>query len=88
MKKTQTILIKGAGEKASAVAHWLFTNGFKRLVMTDISYPLAERRGVCFCEAAIEKTKEVKGVTAEMAEPSTHYCLKKSSPSLLLLRKN
>lgn len=70
MKKTQTILIKGAGEKASAVAHGLFSNGFKRLIMTDISYPLAERRGVCFCEAAIEQIKEVKGVTVEKAEPS------------------
>ena len=70
MEKTQTILIKGAGEKASAVAHWLFNNGFKRLIMTDISYPLAERRGVCFCEAAIEETKEVKGVTAQKANPS------------------
>ncbi|MGD9160633.1 MAG: hypothetical protein PVG39_19610, partial [Desulfobacteraceae bacterium] len=70
MKKTQTILIKGAGEKASAVAHGLFSNGFKRLIMTDIPYPLAERRGVCFCEAAIDQIKEVKGVTAAKAEPS------------------
>lgn len=70
MKNTQTILIKGAGEKASAVAHELFSNGFKRLIMTDISYPLAERRGVCFCEAAIEGKKEVNGVIAEKAEPS------------------
>ncbi len=66
----KTILIKGAGEKASAVAHWLFNNGFKKIIMTDIAYPLAERRGVCFCEAAIEQTKEVKGVTCEKAESS------------------
>ena len=70
MNNKQTILIKGAGEKASAVAHWLFNNGFKKLIMTDISYPLAERRGVCFCEAAIDNTKEVKGVTAEKADSS------------------
>lgn len=70
MKKTQTILIKGAGEKASAVAHDLFSNGYKRIIMTDLPYPLAERRGVCFCEAVIEQKKEVKGVTAEKAESS------------------
>lgn len=59
MNRTRTILIKGAGEKASAVAHGLSTNGFKRIMMTDISYPLAERRGVCFSEAAIEYHKDV-----------------------------
>ena len=36
MEKTKTILIKGAGEKASAVAHGLFSNGYKRLIMTII----------------------------------------------------
>ena len=70
MEKTLTILIKGAGEKASAVAHKLFSSGYKKVIMTDIAYPLAERRGVCFCEAAIEQKKEVKGITAEKAEPS------------------
>lgn len=70
MKKKETILIKGAGEKASAVAHRLFTNGYKRIIMTDLPYPLAERRGVCFCEAAIEQKKEVNGITAEKADPS------------------
>lgn len=70
MKKTQTILIKGAGEKASAVAHGLFTNGFKRLIMTEIPCPLAERRGVCFCEAAIDGQKDVKGVICQKIEPS------------------
>lgn len=70
MKKIQTILIKGAGEKASAVAYGLFSNGYKRIIMTDLPYPLAERRGVCFCEAAIEQKKEVKGVVCEKAESS------------------
>ena len=70
MNKLLTILIKGAGEKASAVAHELFSNGFTRLIMTDLPYPLAERRGVCFCEAAIEQRKEVKGIVCEKADPS------------------
>jgi len=70
IQKNQTILIKGAGEKASAVAHGLYTNGYHKLIMTDISYPLAERRGVCFSEAAIDQKKEVHGVTCEKAESS------------------
>lgn len=68
--KKEIILIKGAGEKASAVAHHLFSNGYKQIILTDLPYPLAERRGVCFCEAAIEQKKEVKGIVCQKAEPS------------------
>jgi xanthine dehydrogenase accessory factor len=70
MKNNITILIKGAGEKASAVAWGLFTHGYKRLVMTDIENPLAERRGVCFSEAAFDIKKEIEGVTAEKSSAS------------------
>jgi xanthine dehydrogenase accessory factor len=70
MKNNITILIKGAGEKASAVAWGLFSHGFKRLLMTDIENPLAERRGVCFSEAAFDKKKEIEGVTAEKCSDS------------------
>lgn len=70
MEINQTILIKSAGEKASAIALGLFSNGFKKLILTDTSFPLAERRGVCFCEAVIEQKKEVSGITCEKAEPS------------------
>lgn len=38
--------------------------------MTDTPCPLAERRAVCFCEAMIDHKKEIKGVTAEKADPS------------------
>lgn len=69
-EKKQTILILGAGEKASAVAHGLFSKGFKRLIMTDQPLPIAERRGVTFSEAAIDKKKEVDGVICEKAEYS------------------
>jgi xanthine dehydrogenase accessory factor len=82
MEKKQTILIKGAGEKASAVAHGLFSDGYKRIIMTDIDYPLAERRGVCFSEAAIEQKKEIKGVVCEKAEQSV------DSVMTILARKN
>ncbi len=59
------ILIKGAGEKASAVAHLLHQRGLRRIVMTDLAVPLTERRGVSFCEAVIDERMEVGGVTAQ-----------------------
>lgn len=68
--KDNTILIKGAGEKASAVAHRLHQCGFRRIAMTDLPIPLAERRGVSFCEAIIDGQKEVSGVVSQRAEPS------------------
>lgn len=68
--KTQTILIKGAGEKASAVTHGLYKNGYEKLIMTDTDFPLAERRGVCFCEAVFDRKKEVDGVVCEKTGPS------------------
>ncbi len=58
-----TVLIKGAGEMATGVAHRLFRSGF-RLCLTEIAEPLAVRRGVSFCEAVFEKEKEVEGVKA------------------------
>ncbi len=67
MKNNVTILIKGAGEKASAVAWGLYSHGYKRVLMTDIENPLAERRGVCFSEAAFDIKKEIEGVTVEKA---------------------
>ncbi|NLA75080.1 MAG: EF2563 family selenium-dependent molybdenum hydroxylase system protein [Deltaproteobacteria bacterium] len=70
MEKKETILIKGAGEKASAVAWGLYSHGFSRLLMTDIENPLAERRGVCFSEAAFDNKKEIEGVTVEKSSLS------------------
>jgi xanthine dehydrogenase accessory factor len=61
------ILIKGAGEMATGVAHRLFRSGF-RLCLTEIAEPLAVRRGVSFCEAVFEKEKAVEGVTARLVQ--------------------
>ena len=68
--KNKVVLIKGAGEKASAVAHRLHQAGLNKIVMTDLPVPLAERRGACFCEAIIDGHKQVSGVLAQRAEPS------------------
>lgn len=69
-RQNRSILVKGAGEKATAVAHRLYRAGLKRILMTDLPNPRAERRGVSFCEAVTEGTKEVCGVTAQRVEPS------------------
>lgn len=61
----RTILIKGAGEKASAVACGLYEAGFKMIVMTDLSLPRSERRTVCFSEAIIDGRQEIEGLAAE-----------------------
>ena len=55
------ILIKGAGEMASAVAHRLFKCGFP-VVMTDIEQPTAIRRKVSFCAAVYQGEITIEGV--------------------------
>jgi xanthine dehydrogenase accessory factor len=61
------ILIRGAGELASATAHHLHTQGFTRILMLDRRYPKAVRRKVCFCEAVLEGRQIVQGVRAALA---------------------
>jgi len=59
------ILIRGAGEMASGVAHRLHQSHFK-LCMLEIPHPLAVRREVSFCEAIYDGEKEVEGVRAKL----------------------
>ena len=59
------VLIRGAGEMASGVAHRLHQSHFK-ICMTEISHPLAVRREVTFSEAIYEGEKEVEGVRAKL----------------------
>ena len=65
--KELTILIRGAGEMASGVAHRLWRCRFK-LLLTEIPTPLAVRRAVSFCEAVHDGTKTVEGATAQRVE--------------------
>jgi xanthine dehydrogenase accessory factor len=55
------VLIKGAGEQASATAHRLFRCGF-RVVMTELERPMAVRRTVSFCSAIHDHEIEIEGV--------------------------
>ena len=59
------VVIKGAGEMASGVAHRLHRSGIRRIVMTDIDDSLCVRRMVSFSEALFEGQMVVEGVAAE-----------------------
>jgi len=59
------ILIRGAGEVASGVAHRLHRSHFK-ICMLEIPHPIAVRREVSFCEAVYNGEKEVEGVWAKL----------------------
>jgi xanthine dehydrogenase accessory factor len=56
------VLIRGAGELASATAHHLYTQGFKNVLMLERRYPKAIRRQVCFSEAILDGTQTIQGI--------------------------
>ncbi|MCX5809759.1 MAG: selenium-dependent molybdenum cofactor biosynthesis protein YqeB [Proteobacteria bacterium] len=68
MKDFKIVVIKGAGEMATGIAHRLFMANFKTIVMTEIPKPISVRRTVAFSEVVYEGKKEVEGVTAEYAK--------------------
>jgi xanthine dehydrogenase accessory factor len=55
------VVIRGAGEMASGVAHKLTRCGF-RVLLTEIEFPLALRRGVAFAEAIYRTNHIVEGI--------------------------
>jgi xanthine dehydrogenase accessory factor len=57
------VLVRGAGDLASAVGWRLRTSGFG-VIMTETDRPLAVRRRVSFCEAVWDGTALVDGVRA------------------------
>jgi xanthine dehydrogenase accessory factor len=59
------VLIRGAGEMASGVAHRLHQSHFK-ICMIEIPHPLAVRREVTFSEAIYEGEKEIEGIRAKL----------------------
>ena len=60
------ILIKGAGDLATGVAHRLFRSRFQ-VVMTELERPTAVRRTVAFSQCMYDGAAEVEGVTARRA---------------------
>jgi len=59
-----TIVIKGAGEMASAVAWRLYMANMQKILMLETDNPLAVRREVSFCEAVHDGQKTVENVEA------------------------
>jgi xanthine dehydrogenase accessory factor len=60
--KNLNVLIKGAGEMATGIAHRLYRSHIARIVMTEIAEPLTVRRTVAFSEAVYEGEALVEGV--------------------------
>lgn len=63
------VIIKGAGDLATGVAHRLVCCGFS-VVMLDIPEPTVIRRTVAFAEAIYQKEHTVEGITAALARSS------------------
>jgi len=61
------VLIRGAGEMASGLAHRLFMCGLRPL-MLELAEPRMVRRTVCFAEAIYSGECAVEGVKAKMVE--------------------
>ncbi len=62
----QLALVRGTGDVGSAVAHLLFRNGF-RVMLLDVPRPAHTRRGMAFTDALFEGKAELAGVLAEIA---------------------
>ncbi len=60
------VLIRGGGDIGSGIAWRLHQCGF-RVMITEISQPLAVRRRVSFCEAVYDGRAEIEGVRAILA---------------------
>jgi xanthine dehydrogenase accessory factor len=63
-----SIVIKGAGEIASGIAHRLFMATMTRICMIEIESPLCVRRTVSFSEALFERQVEVEGVVGTVVQ--------------------
>ena len=61
------ILIRGAGEMASGVAHRLYQCHFK-IAITEVEEPTAVRRTLAFAEAVYEGNQTIEGVKAVRVE--------------------
>ncbi|HWR41754.1 selenium-dependent molybdenum cofactor biosynthesis protein YqeB [Sporomusa sp.] len=63
------IVIKGAGDMATGIAHRLFRSGFQ-IIMTELDKPTVIRRTVAFAEAVFTGMAVVEGIRAEKTEPN------------------
>lgn len=62
-----TVIIKGGGDLATAVAHKLFKAGFP-VIITELDKPMMVRRNVSFANCVYEKQWTVEGVTSVLVD--------------------
>jgi xanthine dehydrogenase accessory factor len=62
-----TVMIKGGGDLATAVAHKLFKAGFP-VVITELEKPMMVRRNVSFANCVYEEQWTVEGVTSVLVD--------------------
>jgi xanthine dehydrogenase accessory factor len=68
MKKVHfKVIIKGAGDLASGVAHRLWQSGFD-VILLELPQPLVVRRSVAFASAVYEGTMCLEGVEARLCQ--------------------
>ena len=70
--KKYTVLIRGAGEMASAVGAVLHRVGFS-VILTELPIPLAIRRTVCFSDAMLNGSAEVEGIQAIKTDYNNYF---------------
>lgn len=62
------VVIKGAGEMATGIAHRLFESNIRNILMTEIPEPISVRRTVAFSEVVFDGKITVEGVEAELIQ--------------------
>lgn len=62
------VVIKGAGEMATGIAHRLYESNIRNIVMTEIPEPISVRRTVAFSEVVFEGKMTVEGIVAELIQ--------------------
>ena len=65
--RSPIVLIRGAGEMASAAAWRLYMANIRRICMTELDAPLCVRRAVSFSTALESGSHSVEGITASIA---------------------
>jgi len=66
MFSSYTVIIKGGGDLATAVAHRLFKVGFP-VIITELEKPMMVRQNVSFASCVYENEWTVEGVTSVLA---------------------
>lgn len=63
----ERVLVRGAGDIGSAVAHYLFTASYAVILHEEIQ-PIATRRGMAYTDAVFDGVAELEGVAARRVD--------------------